>query len=265
MKHLAHLLFKAPEFKGRTRLIRLLLAPLRSARSVYGPRMCVDAKDYTNLAALFGAYGMELYDLIKRLPTDGIFIDIGANAGIYTLIASQHLHEGKVLSFEPNPKVFANLLENLDLNDCQNVIPLNAAVGQSSDVLEITIIESHTGAGFVMPSSAHAHAHAHAHVSRPVACLTFSDLPFAKKLFADRKVLCKIDVEGAERTVIWSLSDSGLLESLDQIYIEICAKHLERFGTSPDEIYAELRDRGFVPLKGLQSAVSYDELFENAR
>lgn len=57
MKRLAGRLFHASDFPGWMRLIRALMAPFRKARSAYGPRVRVRARDYTNLAALFGPKG----------------------------------------------------------------------------------------------------------------------------------------------------------------------------------------------------------------
>lgn len=48
------------------------------------------------------------------LPPDGVFIDIGANVGIYSLLVATHLgSDGRILAFEPNPPAFARLSFNL--------------------------------------------------------------------------------------------------------------------------------------------------------
>ena len=47
--------------------------------------------------------------LVEAMPDDGIFIDVGANVGIYSLYVARHLgRNGRVLSFEPNQKKFKN-------------------------------------------------------------------------------------------------------------------------------------------------------------
>lgn len=47
-----------------------------------------------------------------------MFIDCGANIGIWSLIAQETIQEnGKVYSFEPNPSLFKRLTENLDFNN----------------------------------------------------------------------------------------------------------------------------------------------------
>lgn len=45
--------------------------------------------------------------LSKNLCQDSIFVDCGANIGIWSLIALENIKgKGKVFSFEPNPKLF---------------------------------------------------------------------------------------------------------------------------------------------------------------
>ncbi|SLN11564.1 hypothetical protein ROJ8625_00276 [Roseivivax jejudonensis] len=245
-----------PDFRGRMRLIGLLMAPLKSTRSAYGPHMRVRSGDYTNLAALFGFYGTELRNLILELPSDGVFVDIGANAGIYSLIAADHLTRGRVLSFKPNPRVFADLLANLELNDADNVVALNAAVGSPGGILNLAASATHSGAGHLTRMSVPGMT------TRPVACLGLHQLPFLAELLRESEVLCKIDVEGAERGVLKAFAEAGVLGEVNRFYIEICAHHLDRFGSSPKDIYADLEAQGFRAAGGLRTSYSYDELFE---
>ncbi len=60
------------------------------------------------------------FDPIERnfmrqfLPRDGVFVDVGANVGIYSLDAAVHLSKaGTILAFEPNPIVFDRLKFNI--------------------------------------------------------------------------------------------------------------------------------------------------------
>jgi len=56
------------------------------------------------------------------LKKDDVFIDIGANIGTTTLEASKKIGiDGKIFSFEPNPRIFKFLQGNILLNKCKNV------------------------------------------------------------------------------------------------------------------------------------------------
>lgn len=53
--------------------------------------------------------------IARELPRDGVFVDIGANVGIYSLSASRSLGaSGRIVAFEPNPPAYQRLCFNLD-------------------------------------------------------------------------------------------------------------------------------------------------------
>ena len=65
----------------------------------------------------------------KLLSTGGIFIDIGANFGLFTCIAAYRNDLVTVCCVEPNYKVLPALLENLHLNGLENKVKVfNAAL-----------------------------------------------------------------------------------------------------------------------------------------
>ena len=66
------------------------------------------------------------HNLIKnKLPEDGVFIDIGANSGIYTLTAAKYMSDkGKVISVEANPEVVKRLEYNVELNGKSNIVTI---------------------------------------------------------------------------------------------------------------------------------------------
>ena len=67
------------------------------------------------------------------LRKDDVFIDIGANIGTATLEASKKIgDDGKIFSFEPNPRIFEFLRQNILLNKCKNVKLFNFALGSKS-------------------------------------------------------------------------------------------------------------------------------------
>jgi FkbM family methyltransferase len=56
-------------------------------------------------------------------------LNIGANAGLYTIIASKLVGAaGEVHSFEPSSNNFSLLKANIELNGCQNVVANNLAI-----------------------------------------------------------------------------------------------------------------------------------------
>ncbi len=57
----------------------------------------------------------ELAAIDEVLPRDGVFIDIGANVGIYTLHAATRMNErGRIVAFEPFPAAHRRLRFNIE-------------------------------------------------------------------------------------------------------------------------------------------------------
>jgi FkbM family methyltransferase len=95
-----------------------------------GSRLHVDRP--LAVAALINSMGEYDYNnmsLLRLLLSDrkSTFIDVGANIGAYTLIASE-VADTTVVSIEPHPATFGMLVENIRLNDRRNVICLNLAL-----------------------------------------------------------------------------------------------------------------------------------------
>jgi FkbM family methyltransferase len=78
--------------------------------------------------------------LLKNLKKGGVFIDVGAHVGFYSLLSSKLLGEnGRVFSFEAENTNFHFLQENVILNKLKNIKIVNKAVGSNNDVAELFI------------------------------------------------------------------------------------------------------------------------------
>jgi FkbM family methyltransferase len=76
-------------------------------------------------------------DLIKSA---NCFIDIGANTGIYSLLAASVNKNCKVFSFEPMPDSYDALVRNIAINNYENIIhPIKKAVSNIDDVAQFNI------------------------------------------------------------------------------------------------------------------------------
>ena len=129
---------KAPRHPGKGRVVRALLRLFDGRRlpSVYGPLMTVRAGDATNRFALLGTLAEDYRDVhaqIMAMTPGECLVDVGANLGLFTMVASRHLGpQGRVIAFEPNQKIFADLAANLAANGCTNVVTLCAGVSNAT-------------------------------------------------------------------------------------------------------------------------------------
>jgi FkbM family methyltransferase len=77
--------------------------------------------------AIFGIWEPNLTAyLLAKKKVDGIFLDIGANIGYFSLLASRIF--SRVIAFEPSPGVFESLNDNIRINHCRNVTAIQCAV-----------------------------------------------------------------------------------------------------------------------------------------
>jgi len=78
-------------------------------------------------------YEPELAYLEKVLSPGKVFIDVGANFGVYTLVASTLVGAaGKVIAVEPTAESFAILRQNIALNHFSNVSAFQVALTHAS-------------------------------------------------------------------------------------------------------------------------------------
>jgi FkbM family methyltransferase len=140
------------------------------------------------------------------LPRDGIFLDIGANVGIYSLWAAKFLgSSGRVVCFEPNPPVFDRLVFNVRINeqsrgaDWPSFNVLNLGVSDRSGEFELYLNPSNLGQSSLVVRTESA---------KSVKIFCVSLLEKLQELNVPRVDILKIDVEGAEEDALLPFLES---------------------------------------------------------
>ena len=124
---------------------------------------------------------------------DGIFIDVGAHIGKYTVMVGKQLKIGKIVSIEADSENFRMLKENIALNDLKNVTALNlAAFRENGEVSLYRTISRNTGV-YSIYSSGNTQA-------LNVRAMKLDDI--IDSMGFERVDLLKIDVESAEYDVL---------------------------------------------------------------
>ena len=248
---------KAPHHPGKGRVIRALLRLCDSRRlpSVYGPLMTVRAADATNRFALLGTLAEDYRDVhtqIMAMPAGECFIDIGANLGLFTMVASHHLGpDGRVIAFEPNQTTFADLAGNLAANGCTNVVTVCAGVSNAtarvafdpgpaghSGIARI----SDTGSSAIMVLG-----------SAQVADLILN-------VAGGRRITIKIDVEGHENQVIEALMPLLGEAQVARMIVEVDPDNLAQHGTTRETLFARLAEKGLTPSVNDPTRRHYNEV-----
>ena len=251
------LLFVAPNLPGKAKFLPMVGGLCRGAyiKSKYGVIMQADLKDKTNLWAILGWYDAVANE-IKEIESGNAFIDIGANAGVFSMMAAQRVGQGGVvLAFEPQKNIFSKLVANANRNELTNIYCFNLAISNATKPVSLGSTDiSHTGTAFLKENTEDSTATTWAVSPR-------NDLQIIKKMIGNRNTIIKIDVEGHEFSVLEGIS--FLFESavVKKLIIEIDHSNLKRFGSTSDEIYSYLDKFGFKATVTSKDKDHYDEVF----
>lgn len=158
-----------------------------------------------------------------------VFIDIGANVGSYSLVASSLVGlTGKVIAFEPATASFQRLVENVSLNGQTNVVLERKAV---LDKNSITYIHLSDGRNTGMSSIYHFASESGK--TEKVEAVSLDD--WAEKNECMRISMIKMDIEGSEMLAL-----KGMIRILEKykpkILIELKEETLKNSGYLVEEI-----------------------------
>ena len=196
----------------------------------------------------------------EALQNGGNFIDVGANIGYMSLVAAKQIeNRGFVYSFEPSPREFSRLLDNIVLNKLDNIFPIAKGIGKEYqlDSLYLCNMGNHG------MNSRHLE-----HVGSQKVEVEFASVKSQVPEIELRKVRCvKIDVEGDEYSVLEGFAD--VMELLQQcvFIVEITKSYLDKAGKKPEDIYSFFKYYSFLPTLSsgskplYESSEQYDEIF----
>jgi len=179
----------------------------------------------------------ESYWTTELLRKGDTYVDIGANVGYYTLLASRRGgEEGHVFAFEPDPDNFRILERNVRLNNLQNVTLVQKAVSNENATIRLFIAEDNKGDHRIYQTEEE-------RPSVEVEAVTLDDFFFDY----DRSIdFVKIDTQGAEGVIVDGMR--GIIENNDHIVIaiEYFPKGLKGLGTDVKNFVKDLRAMDFI-------------------
>ncbi len=239
----------APGTVGKAALAGRVLNPWlrehprrRVVRVRSGDRFAVDTEDLIQrYLYLFGVWEPHLTAwLRRRLRPGDAFVDVGANIGVFSVLASRLVGDaGRVVAIEASPVLHRRLAQHVRLNACANVRAVNAAVSDSRGTLTFVLASSrNTGANSIVPYDGPAES------TFEIGARPLPELLEPAEV-ANARVI-KIDVEGAEGGVVRGLAPMlrGLRPDVE-ICVEVTPERMARLGDRVDDLLAVMRDAGF--------------------
>ncbi|MGK5731460.1 FkbM family methyltransferase [Streptomyces sp. URMC 124] len=235
----------------------------RIARTLFDVEIPVDTRDLIQrYIYMFGVWEPHLTRwLSRRLGPGDTFIDVGANIGYFSLLASRMVGPGgHVVAIEASHAVHRCVLANVRRNACHNVRAVNVAVSDVRRSVRFTLASSRNmGANSIVPYDGPAECSFEAQAFPLPEVLTDSEVARARVI--------KVDVEGAEGSVV-----RGMVPLLNQlrpdaeITVEVTPERMAQLGDSADELLATMREYGFhtYRIANDYSAASYPAALRRA-
>lgn len=172
-----------------------------------------------------------LLALQRVLAPGAVFIDVGANAGLFAMIAARWIGPGgKVYAIEPSDREYKRLLDHLALNRLKNVIPARVAISDRSASAPLRIASfpnagHNTLGSFAYPDVTTAHF-------ETVETITLDR--FAEVYELQRIDVIKMDIEGSELSAL-----TGASEVLRRFRPVLCVEIARRAlagGATPERV-----------------------------
>ena len=176
----------------------------------------------------------EMSFLLHALRKSDTFVDVGANAGCYTVLASKVVG-GRTIAFEPIPGTFQRLLANIHLNCVEHLVDAHN-LGLSDGPGKLSFSSNQDSMNHVIRSD------------EDDECSVEVDVASIDSLISEAVFLIKIDVEGFEYPVL-----KGAARLLSGNYPAAVILELnnsgEKYGYNDSDIVELMREFEFLPFE----------------
>ena len=185
---------------------------------------------------------------VKNIKKDGTVIDVGANIGEFSLIASKKIGPGgHVIAIEPLEQVLRWLKKNFELNGFTNFEILELAVGEKAGTM--TLYKKSDGSEIGILDSAITEKELV--TDRKISIDTIDNIISSRNI--SKVDMLKVDVEGFEYEVFLGCKKSFKQNKIKKIICEIHSTYLKNKGIDEKTIYSLLEKNNFL-IKNIQTS-----------
>lgn len=191
---------------------------------------------------------MGQYELAERqfvhrfLRAGDIFVDVGANVGLYSLHAAKEVGAGgKVYAFEPCSATFTRLADNIQRNNFDNIEIHQVALSDSEGLLSMATSSD----GFDAWNSAGKVTMGANFKDESVPCNTWDNFAATRNL-QRRVTMMKVDIEGWESYFLSGARESLNVSEAPVILIELNEEAARASESSVAQVKGQLQDLGYT-------------------
>jgi FkbM family methyltransferase len=174
------------------------------------------------------------------------FVDVGGNWGYFTLLAAHLVGSGgRVITFEPDPRLHRLLRQNLEMNQLRQVIPLEIAAAAEPGTLTLagyTEDSKNYGLSRVIDPARDA-ADPAPHKTFVVAAKRVDDV--LDDLGCGAIDLLKMDIEGAEDFALRGMEKGLAAHRYRRIILELHPALLAEHGHTPQDAFDRVKKAGY--------------------
>jgi FkbM family methyltransferase len=216
----------ASKIHRRTRkfLLSSTLFPLRqvynsfgpsSYRSAYGVLLTANWNDNTFRLCMRGAYGYFYSDYLRTQDTPFVFVDIGSNQGLFSLVAARNPNCKTVIAFEPVKTTYNLLKNNIKINEfSEKIVAYNSAIAEAAGVADIRHSLRHSGAATLSDNK-------NSWFMKKEKVKTLNANALLDIIPEKQDIIMKIDVEGYEHVVLGEIVKIARKRRIRSLYIEV--------------------------------------------
>jgi FkbM family methyltransferase len=202
------------------------------------------ASDLGEMLLTDGYYELEVSALLVGLLQPGdTFVDVGANEGYFSLLASEKVGaSGRVIAIEPQARLWPTIIQNMALNRRFNWTLVPSAIGECEGEVDLILYPSiNTGASTLVKDGRKAHFARQRAMVMPLAAVF-------RACSVGPVAVMKIDIEGFELNALRSLGDFLSAGHVNHILVELHPKQLKSLGPSVEQVAEILTGAGYLKM-----------------
>lgn len=215
----------------------------------YGVRLSPNIFDATFRLYCEGSYGTFFSNYLVNYNEPFQLIDIGANQGLYSLLAAQNTNCIEAVAFEPVSTTFKLLKKNISLNGTSSrITPINAAISDQAGIA--TLFQKRVHSGGAALNQTMVHTGKKSETIQTIAAQELNNL-----ITKDAPILIKLNGEGHEETVLKELIRTAFFPRIQSILYEV-----DERAPDLDLLRNILKAQGFKKFEKVQQQTRHDVL-----